>query len=507
MASDVRAVYRGHSVDEIELRHDEMLDQASREQDRTSREDRVTSTATPRTDVHGVVLAGVHSWGNAPLERGTPRPLIPVADRPLILHTLGWLRDGGVASASVCANSDTGVLRSRLGNGHAWGVSLDYYEDVMPRGPAGCTRDAVADSDCSAFVVVDATIIPRIALDEVVAAHRASKAALTIVVTDRNPAGGCESTGACPASVPGCRTNSSGAECSRWLEPVGLYVFSRAALELIPSAGYQDIKEALVPRLHAEGRSVLTYRVDPQATARVTGASSYLAVNKLVLERISQQKALRESYRRRGHAVVHDSAKLDPSVRLVGPVLIEPGCVVEAGALIVGPTSLGAGCTVGAGAVVSRSAIWSSCSIGAGAVVDHSVLTDYATVSAGRRLRNDVATAGETGGLGWLTRWRMAGLRGGRTEGSALDRLMSLWETFASPRSGSRSSSAGRARRGSASAKGCTAGRDPQAALVDQRTVPVGYSPSAGRVTASGLGMPENSDPADRQVSGEGMDR
>ena len=117
-----------------------------------------------QTSVQGVVLAGVHAWGNCFLEYAIPRPLIPMVDRPLVAHPLGWLRDGGIPSASICANSDTAFLRRRLGNGCSWGISLDYYEDVMPRGPAGCTRDAVIQNGCATLVVVEATTVPQLSL-------------------------------------------------------------------------------------------------------------------------------------------------------------------------------------------------------------------------------------------------------------------------------------------------------------------------------------------------------
>ena len=50
----------------------------------------------------GIVLAGVHAWGDCVLERAVCRPLLPVADRPLVAHALDWVRSAGVAEATVC---------------------------------------------------------------------------------------------------------------------------------------------------------------------------------------------------------------------------------------------------------------------------------------------------------------------------------------------------------------------------------------------------------------------
>ncbi len=319
--------------------------------------------------IQGIILAGVHAWGCCSLERVAARPLVPIAGRPLIAHTLSWLREGGITSASICANSDTVFLRRCLGTGHELRIELDYYEDVMPRGPAGCTRDAVADGQAALFVVAEGTIVPRIDLTDLLEHHEAANATLTIVAA---------------------RSGAAGAGSEQLLEPVGIYVCSRRALAYIPETGYQDIKEALIPRLHAGGERVATYVVDGDWAPRVTGSASYLAVSKWVLGQMARRRVCPEGYARRGEAWVHESAQVASTVRLLGPVLIEPGCAIEGGAAIVGPAVIGSGCTLAGDAVVSRSVLWNDCQVGAGATLDHCVLTDHAIIDADAMVRNTV---------------------------------------------------------------------------------------------------------------------
>ena len=112
-------------------------------------------------NVRGVVLAGVHAWGDCVLEQTACRPMLPVAARPLLWHALTWVRRGGVLEASICGNSDTALFRRTFGTGEALGISLEYSEDVMPRGPAGCVRDAAHDTGADAIVVVGANALVR----------------------------------------------------------------------------------------------------------------------------------------------------------------------------------------------------------------------------------------------------------------------------------------------------------------------------------------------------------
>jgi NDP-sugar pyrophosphorylase family protein len=315
----------------------------------------------------GIVLAGVHAWGDCALDRVTCWPLIPIAGRPLVGHALSWFRRGGVRFASICANSDTVPVCRALRDGNANDLSLEYYEDVMPRGPAGCVRDVIFDREASLFVVVDGSILPRVDLSHLLAAHTRSGAVLTVVAS-------------------GSASESAGAG----LSPVGIYVFSREAAEAVKSLGYQDIKETLIPEMHQRGLPVLTYLVEGQSLPRVRCAASYLTVNKWATESIARDKDLPGVYRLVDEARVHQSAVLDPAARLIGPVLLDADCVVEAGAVIVGPTTIGKGCVVGTGAVVSRSAVWTRCRVGTGAVVDDCVLADGAVVRDGAVLRNTV---------------------------------------------------------------------------------------------------------------------
>jgi NDP-sugar pyrophosphorylase family protein len=322
--------------------------------------------------IRGIVLAGVHAWNRDVLESVVARPLLPVAGRPLIWHVLRWLRSGGVMQASICGNSDTTVLLRRLGGGADWDMTLEYYEDIMPRGPAGCARDASEGCHASAFVVVEGTILPQVDLHTLLEAHTRSSAALTMVI------GGAE-----PRNGHGAMDGP----------PVGIYVFSPGVLEEVPAVGYQDIKETLIPCLYNRGELVATFAADGHAPPRVTDATSYLALNMWALEEILTRDLSLPGYARVNGAWIHTSARVDSAARFVGDVLVGPGCVIDHGAVIIGPTTVGAGCMVGEQAVISRSAIWDRCRVGAAAHLDQCILTDDSCLEPGAAIRNTVRVA------------------------------------------------------------------------------------------------------------------
>lgn len=317
-----------------------------------------------------IVLAGVHAWGNCPLEEVVARPLLPVAEQPLILHILRWVGAEGVRHSTICGNGDTKVLRRRLGGSVEGDVALHYCEDAVPRGPAGCARDAAMHCDADLFVVVDGTILPRIDLQSMLDEHVRQGAVLTIAAV-------APSSGSVDASVT----------------PAGLYLISRSALEHVPATGYQDIKETLIPKLYQLRQPVAIHKVPTGSVRQVYDAASYLSVNLWAVESMLSGSAP-QGYRQVGESWVHETAEIADTARLVGPVLVGPGVVVESGALVVGPGTVGARSRVCRDAVVSYSAVWSDCQVNCGAIVDHCVLTDGAVVEADEVYRETVRTGG-----------------------------------------------------------------------------------------------------------------
>ena len=324
---------------------------------------------TRRENIAGIVLAGAHAWGNGEFEQVFWRPLLPILSKPLVWHILDWLQRGGVHGAQICANGNSRALRRTLGTEGPMGIPLGYYEDVMPRGPAGCARDAASTMEADTFVVLEGAILPWLDLVDVLEVHRSSHAVVTVVASRCLEDDGC----------------SNGA-----LEPVGIYVMDCSALESVADTGYQDIKEGLLPRLYDQGQHIAKYVVAGESFARVRCAGTYLAANMWALQRFLSNGCLPKGYVKVDGACVHESARVDRSVRFVGPVLVESGTIIESDAIVVGPTTIGERCTIGRDTVISCSVIWDDCAVGTAAVLEHCILADHSGVDPGAVLRDSI---------------------------------------------------------------------------------------------------------------------
>jgi NDP-sugar pyrophosphorylase family protein len=330
-------------------------------EDTTSVPDRVSAADVCAFDA--LLLAGTHTWRRTAFDQLLPRPILPVGHLPLMAHPLRWLRDAGARRVTICANGLGPQLQEHLEPVRHLVPDFSFHEDETPRGAAGSARDAALATDGDVFVVADATTIPDVNLLRVLREHEASRAVLTIIV--QPTLGGREKS----------------------LIPTGLYIFSRRAFEYVPAAGYQDIKESLIPRLYAAGQMVLTSEAE-NACPRVLDARTYLAVSHRTIARSSAARSrLSEAIGPVDDSgLIHPGARVSPSALLVGPVMVGANVEIRDGAVIVGPASIAADSVVGAGALISRSIIWSGCTIGASATVDRSILSTGVIVAPGARV-------------------------------------------------------------------------------------------------------------------------
>jgi mannose-1-phosphate guanylyltransferase len=260
----------------------------------------------------------------------------------------------------VCGNRETRTLQSQLGRHVPVDMTYSYIEDPMPRGAAGCVRDAADAEACETYVVTDSSAVPtHVNLPELLASHKASRAAATVVVYSKPG----------PRGTPGAVT------------PVGIYVVNRAALDCVPSRGFFDFKEHLIPKLYSSGVRVLAYPIS-RAVPRVMNAQTYLAVNGMVTESLVAGRTVPPGYYRRGQALIHTDAKVAAGATLVGPVIVGQGAEILPRSVVIGPTSIGFNVVVNRSALVSRSAVWRRSAIEAGAIVDRCIIGDGAVFSA-----------------------------------------------------------------------------------------------------------------------------
>src|SRR5215213_5435006 len=96
------------------------------------------------TSMQAVVMAGGEGSRLRPLTSNLPKPMLPVANRPLMEHIVELLRKHGFTNTVVTVQFLASMIRNYFGDGQDIGMSISYSAEDMPLGTAGSVLNAGA---------------------------------------------------------------------------------------------------------------------------------------------------------------------------------------------------------------------------------------------------------------------------------------------------------------------------------------------------------------------------
>ena len=132
-------------------------------------------------------MAGGEGTRLRPLTSNQPKPMLPMANIPMMEHVVNLLRQHGFEDIVVTVAFMANAIRTYFGDGSEFGVRMVYATESTPLGTAGSVRNARDELD-ERFLVISGDVLTDIDLAEVVAFHdkRGGLATLALKAVD-NP--------------------------------------------------------------------------------------------------------------------------------------------------------------------------------------------------------------------------------------------------------------------------------------------------------------------------------
>jgi mannose-1-phosphate guanylyltransferase len=300
-----------------------------------------------------------------PLTYEIPKPLVPVANRPMMEHILLLLRRHGFGPVIANLHWFPDTIRDRFGDGSGVGIDLTYsYEDEL-LGTAGGVRNVAEFFGDEPFLVMAADALTDIDLAALRAAHQANDGIATLAVTRVSEVSefGVVITDSA-GRIQGFQEKPDRAEALSDMASCMIYVLDREIFDYFPSKPVVDFARDVFPALLESDVPFHVHRIDDYWND-VGSLPEYLRGNLDAVQGAVEVELAGELLDPSGGGEALERG--DPGV--CGPVLAAEGCEIGAGVRLDGPLVIGAGCAIGAGARVKESVVLPGAEVPPGALL------------------------------------------------------------------------------------------------------------------------------------------
>lgn len=312
----------------------------------------------------GLILSGGKGTRLRPITHTSAKQLVPVANKPILFYGIESIRNAGITNIGVVVGDTHQEIRTALGDGSAFGVSITYIPQSAPLGLAHAVQTAQTFLGDDSFVMYLGDNLIADGITPLVREFEAQRPNAQILLAHvKNP----QEFGV--AELDGERVVhlvEKPKQPQTDLALVGVYMFDPHIFEAVnaiqPSArGEYEITDA-IQYLIDKGYHVASHIIEGywKDTGRL---EDMLEANRIVLETI--------------HA--HNDGSADSASLLSGKVIVGKGTYIV-GSEVRGPVIIGENCHIENAYIGPFTAIADGVRI-VGCEIEHSIIWENSTLS------------------------------------------------------------------------------------------------------------------------------
>ena len=316
--------------------------------------------------MQALILAGGKGTRLRPLTVYTPKPIVPLLNRPFLLYQIEILRRAGIEDITLSLNYQPDKIERLLSDGADYGVKLRYLTEPQPLGTGGAYKFA-EDALRETTIVFNGDILTDLDVSEVVAFHLKKAAEATIVLTPvENPA----AYGLVESDADGRVQRFSEKPNAEELAGLttkninaGIYILEPSVLDSIVEGENTSFEYNVFPDLLKKKREFFAFVMNENYWRDIGTPESYLRAHH---DFLSGQIKVFELEKSAGAEVSHTAIVDRTSV-------VGANCIIKPNARILNSV-LGAGVHVEEKAVVENSVVWAHTRIASAAQIKNAVI-------------------------------------------------------------------------------------------------------------------------------------
>ncbi|MGH7504576.1 MAG: sugar phosphate nucleotidyltransferase, partial [Longimicrobiales bacterium] len=306
-----------------------------------------------------VIMAGGFGTRLKPLTIHRPKPMVPVANRPMMEHIVELLKRHGVTEMVSILYFQPDHITSHFGDGSAFGVRMEYVTAEADYGTAGAVRNAWDLIAGERVVVISGDVLTDFDLGVAVRDHERWGAEATIALTSvENPlAYGIVIVERSTGRIERFLEKPTWGEVFSDTINTGIYILEPEAIRRVPFQTNVDFSKDLFPAMLGEGAALFGhvahgYWRDIGNIDEYRHAHDDILAGRVQLALCGERRSVGESvtWGEKGAAMGRD-------VRVSGMAILGRNSEVGSNATLENVV-IGADCEIGAGAELRDVVLW-----------------------------------------------------------------------------------------------------------------------------------------------------
>jgi NDP-sugar pyrophosphorylase family protein len=198
------------------------------------------------------ILAGGKGTRLRPITYEIPKPMVPIQGRPLLEHTIEFLKKYEIRDIILSIGFLGDKIREHFGNGSKFGVKISYVDETEPTGTAGPLRLAAPFLEGHHFLMINGDNLFNLDLNNMIHTHFEKNCKATIAlasVSDPTKYGVARLKG---QKITEFVEKPKLKDAPSNLINAGVYLLSPKVLDLIPNKVFSMIETEVFPKLIEE---------------------------------------------------------------------------------------------------------------------------------------------------------------------------------------------------------------------------------------------------------------